>query len=42
MEAKVAITVGKKTPEAMVTTFGVSPMPSQRIKSGSSAIFGTG
>ena len=40
--AKVAMTVGKNTPEAMVTTLGASPMPSHRMKSGSSAIFGMG
>jgi hypothetical protein len=39
---KVAMIVGKNTPDAMVTSFGVSPMPSHRISSGSNAIFGIG
>src|SRR5438552_6467222 len=34
--------VEKKTPSAMVAIFGSSPIPSHRIKSGSSAIFGIG
>jgi hypothetical protein len=36
------MTTGKKTPSAIITTLGASPMPSQRIMSGSSAIFGSG
>ena len=32
----------KNTPSAMVAIFGSSPIPSQRINSGSSAIFGIG
>ena len=32
----------KNTPSAMVAIFGSSPIPSHRIKSGSSAIFGIG
>ena len=32
----------KNTPSAMVAIFGSSPMPSHRINSGSSAIFGIG
>ena len=36
------MTVGKNTLSAIVATFEPSPMPSQRIKSGSSAIFGIG
>ena len=39
---KVAIIVGKMTPAAMVATFGDLPMPSQRMSSGRSAIFGMG
>ena len=42
MPLKVAMTVGKNTPEAMVTILGDSPMPSHRMKSGRSAIFGMG
>jgi hypothetical protein len=34
--------IGKKVPSAMVATLEASPMPSQRIRSGSSAIFGIG
>src|SRR6267154_2998927 len=36
------MTVGKKTPKAMVATLEGSPMPNHRIKSGSSAILGIG
>src|ERR1700674_5506725 len=36
------MTVGKNTPSAMVTIFEVSPIPSQRMSSGKSAIFGIG
>jgi hypothetical protein len=36
------MTVGKNTLSAIVATFDPSPMPSHRIKSGSSAIFGIG
>src|SRR6266496_3384386 len=36
------MTVGKNTPSAMVAIFEVSPMPSQRMSSGRSAIFGIG
>ena len=32
----------KNTPNAMVAIFGSSPIPSHRIRSGSSAIFGIG
>ena len=32
----------KNTPSAMVAIFGSSPIPSHRINSGSSAIFGIG
>ena len=32
----------KNTPSAMVAIFGSSPIPSQRIRSGNSAIFGIG
>src|SRR5216684_7004000 len=36
------MTVGKNTPSAMVAIFEVSPIPSQRMSSGRSAIFGIG
>ena len=39
---KAAITVGKNTPEAMVVILGASPIPSHRMSSGKSAIFGMG
>ena len=38
----VAITVGKNTPNASVTSFEPSPMPNQMMNSGTSAIFGIG
>ena len=38
----VLIAIGKKTPRAMTATLDGSPSPSQRMSSGSSAIFGTG
>ena len=38
----VEITVGKNTLKAIVATFEPSPIPSQRMRSGSSAIFGIG
>ena len=36
------MTVGKNTLSAIVATLDPSPMPSQRINSGNSAIFGIG
>ncbi len=39
---KVAMQVGKNTPSATTVTLDVSPMPSHRMNSGSSAILGTG
>ena len=36
------MTVGKNTPDAMVVIFGASPIPSHRMRSGRSAIFGMG
>src|SRR5256886_1694247 len=36
----VLIAIGKKTPSMITATFDASPIPSQRIRSGSSAIFG--
>ena len=38
----VAMAVGKNTLSAIVATFEPSPMPSHRMSSGSSAIFGIG
>src|SRR5204863_316648 len=38
----VLIAIGKKTPSMITATFDASPIPSQRIRSGSSAIFGIG
>ena len=34
--------MGKKTPSAITATLGGSPMPSHRMRSGRSAIFGIG